>query len=403
MTQLRLLILFALCWPGLAADTAPTLDALRLSLIGMRGIAPGSDVPRGATPQLTVAKHLLRDWVESRLPALPQSGDEGALERKLNAELRDAKLFCGEGTADGQPCPDGTSVGYLNDLKFRRSGNFLILQTSAGIECGADESAYLYSWSGEGWRRVWQTEQNTYTKDAYNPQTIHSVLISPYNRANDYIVLTLGSESWCSSAWHRVYYRAFRLGPDLEAGPLMDGNEGAYVTGDPPIRGSVTQNDVVVEFTIGSIDTLVHNRAAVRHYQFDADKPKRVDPLALSPRDFVEEWLNNDWIDAAFWSESADRRSMLDWHRKLHKDSVYGNFIYPTMHCPSTPDLWQVGVDFSDPPTPLGGEPNGTYFLVRWRPPYTFTMVQVSNRPSAACTEKDRKTDDELRTLFPPH
>ena len=197
MTQVRLLLLFALCWPGLAADTAPTLDAVRSSLIGMRGNALGSNGPRGATPQLTVAKHLLRDWAESRLPALSQSGDEGALERKLNAELRDAKLFCGAGAADRQPCPDWTFLGYLNDLKFRRSARFLILQTSVGIECGADESAYLYSWSGEGWRRVWQTEQNTYTKDAYKPQTIHSVLISPYNRANDYIVLTLGSESWC--------------------------------------------------------------------------------------------------------------------------------------------------------------------------------------------------------------
>ena len=127
-----MLLLFALCWPGLAADTAPTLDALRSSLIGMRGNAPGSDGPRGATPQLTVAKHLLRDWAESRLPALSQSGDEGALERKLNAELRDAKLFCGEGAADWRPCPDFDFLGYLNDLKFRRSARFLILQTSVG-------------------------------------------------------------------------------------------------------------------------------------------------------------------------------------------------------------------------------------------------------------------------------
>jgi hypothetical protein len=402
VAELRLLVLFALCWPGLAADTAPTLDALRSSLIGMRGKEPASDAVRGATPQLTVAKHLLRDWVESRLRALSQSGDEGAFERKLNAELGEAKLFCDEGTADRQACPDWTFLGYLNDLKFRRSGSFLILQTSVGIDCGADESAYLYSWNGEGWRRVWQTEQNTYTKDAYNPQIIHSVLISPYNKANDYIVLTLGSESWCSSGWRHVYYRAFRLGPDLQAGPLVDGNEGAYFADDPPIRGSVTQNDVLVEFRIGSIDTLVHNRAAVRRYEFDADKPKRVDPLALSLRDFVEEWLNIDWIAAAFWSESADRGSMLDWHRKLHKDSVRGEFIYPTMHCPSTPDLWQVGVDFSDPPAPLGAEPKGTYFLVRWRPPYTFTMVKVGDRPSATCTEEDRKTDDEKRTLFPP-
>jgi hypothetical protein len=399
---MRLLVFFALCWPGVAADTAPILNALRSSMVGMRGKPPESGGPRGATPQLTAAKHLLRDWVESRMLALSQSGDERVFEWKLNAELREAKLFCGEGTSDQQPCPDGTSVGYLNDVEFHRSGNFLILETSVGIECGADESAYLYSWSGAGWRRVWQTEQNTYTEEAYKPQTIHSVLISPYNRANAYIVLTLGSESWCFSNWHDVYYRAFRLGPDFQARPLVNGSELAFFADDPPIRGSVTQDDIVVEFRIGSIDGGVHNRAAVRHYKLDADNPKRVDPLALSPRDFVDEWLNTDWITGALWSESANRISMRDRHRKLHKNLVSGDYIYPTMHCPATPDLWQVGVDFSDPPTPLGAEPKGTYFLVRWRPPYTFSMVQVSDHPSAACMEEDRKADDELHTLFPP-
>ena len=191
------------------------------------------------------------------------------------------------------------------------------------------------------------------------------------------------------------------MGADLQAGPLVDGDEEGYVAYDPPIKGSVAQNEILVEFRVRSIDALVHNRAAVRHYKFEGDRLKRVDPLALSPRDFVDEWLNTDWREAAFWSESANRRSTRGSHSKLHKDFVSGEFTYPTMHCPSTPDVWQVGVDFNDPPTPIGAEPKRTYFLVRWRPPYQFTMMQVSDSPSAACAEEDRKADDETRTLFP--
>ena len=71
------------------------------------------------------------------------------------------------------------------------------------------------------------------------------------------------------------------------------------------------------------------------------------------PRDFVDEWLTRDWREAAFWSESANRGSIRNWHTKLHKGYVSGEFIYPAMHCPKTPDLWQVGVDFSDPFPPL--------------------------------------------------
>jgi len=353
---------------------------------------------------LTTAKHQLRDWVESRLASLSGRGDEGEFERKLNAEIRKAKLTCGpaDPVREQPPCPDWYYSGFVGDLVVRRKAGFLIVQTGVGIVCGYDESAYVYSWGGEQWTRVWQNEQNTYTAKEYNPQTLHAVLISPYNKANDYVALTLGSAPWCSSAWHRVYYRAFRLGPDLQAGPLVERSELAYLgKRSPPIQGSVAVNDVLVEFTVGSIDVGVHSREAVRHYKIDQGNVRRVDPLALKPRSFVEEWLVAAWREAAHWSESANRLSMHGWHTRLHKNFVSGKFLYPTMHCPKTPDLWQVGVDFSSPASRIGTEPKGTYFLVRWRPPYEFTMVDVGDQPTPGCTEEDRKADDEDRTMFP--
>ena len=391
--RLGLLILLASCGLAFAADAQ--IDALSTSLLKLRLDPAHSAGPRGATPRMTVVKHRLRDWVESRLPALTERGDEGEFQRKLNSELHEAKLFCGTGEA--VECPDEFFNGFLGDLSLQRESGFLILRTALGIECGFDESAYVYSWSTEGCRRVWQTEQNSYTDKEYKPQTLHAVLISPYNRENNYLVLTLGSEPWCSSVWHPVYYRLYRMGPDLSASPLLDGGaEWANVSDDPPIRGSVSANDVLVEFWGGSIDSGLQSRQTVRHYNIDRNSVTRVAPLALRPRDFVDEWLTTDWREASSWSESEDRKTARDWHAKLHKDSVSGEFIYPTMHCPSMPDLWQVGVNFSDSPSA-----KSTYFLVRWRPPYRFTMLQVSDRPSPTCTEEDRNADDEHHTVFP--
>jgi hypothetical protein len=234
MAPFRLFLQYAVCLP-LLADSG--LDAVRATLIGMRGKPPDSGGPRGATPALKVAKHQLRDWAESRLKDLALRGDEGELERRLNAELREAKLVCDDSPTDQPTCPAEDLRGFLNPLKFRRSRSFLILQTGVGIECGFDESAYLYSWTDEGWRRVWQNEQNTYTEKEYKPQHIEAVLVSPYNRANDYVLLTLGLQPWCSSNWHDVYYRAFRLGPDASSAPLIEGEEYAYLGVDRPIQG----------------------------------------------------------------------------------------------------------------------------------------------------------------------
>ena len=92
--KLKLAAVLLACLPCFADAQ---LDALRGILIPMRGAAPGSGGPRGATSQLTIAKHQLRDWVESGLRGLAQADDEGELQRKLNLQL--AGLVCSEARA----------------------------------------------------------------------------------------------------------------------------------------------------------------------------------------------------------------------------------------------------------------------------------------------------------------
>ena len=45
----------------------PALEALRTTLVALRPLQDKHPDTRDATPQLTVAKHQFRDWVESRL------------------------------------------------------------------------------------------------------------------------------------------------------------------------------------------------------------------------------------------------------------------------------------------------------------------------------------------------
>jgi hypothetical protein len=308
MTGSRLWLALALYWPSTATADA-RLDELRATIMEIRGGSLTAG-PRGATLRLTVAKHQLRDWIEPRLNDIHSSPGGDARLPALNEELQQAGLLCDWRAPDLQTCPGQTYLGFLERVQFHRSRGFLILETGVGIECGFDESAYLYARSDEGWRRVWQTEQNTYTDKEYKPQSIEAVLVSPYSRANDYLLLTLGTGFGCASVWHNVYYRAFRLGPDQQAGPLLDEEELANVGRDPPIDGSIDRTDVLVQFSGRSIDPSILVRLFVRHYRIEADGVERIDPLALRPRDFVDEWLTHEWREAALWSESENRRSM---------------------------------------------------------------------------------------------
>jgi len=69
------------------------------------------------------------------------------------------------------------------------------------------------------------------------------------------------------------------------------------------------------------------------------------------------------------------------------------------MHC-ETPDLSQVTFE-PDNAKDFAPEPS-VYFLVRWRPPYHFTMMDISDKPWPRCTQEDREADEWRNPLQHP-
>lgn len=211
------------------------------------------------------------------------------------------------------------------------------------------------------------------------------------------MILTLGAEPWCTSNWHPAYHRLWRVnssGTKL----LIHHAEIAYQRAGTYSVGSVTRDwlnnqspiDVLIEFTEGSIDSSVHSRQAVRHCSIQGDDVERIDPVALSPRDFVDEWLVRSWTESAAWSSVS---KLQEWHKKLHADLVFGDFDYPTSTNCQTPDLWQVGFTPVDEKKNFKLKPE-VYFLARWRPPYHFTMVGAAGKPRADCNQPDPEADE---------
>jgi len=395
LAWLFLIVLLAL---PLMAQSDPPLVGLRAELERFRTEVPEHPETRGASPRLTTIKHQLRDWIESQLVQLPsdpngEAGAETALGYRLNAELKREHLLR-EG--DETDIDDSWSrIGLLGDVRldYNQRQAFLVVHTAVEVICGFDESAYLYRWKNGRWTRIWETEQNLYTKDEYKVQRIRAVLVSPkFNETSPYYVLTLGTEPWCSSNWHDVYVRLWSLSSSgREPKLLIDKSQWAFLgSHDIPVQGSAGRDDALIEYTVGSFDLGVFAREAVLHYLLTPDRAERIDPVALSPRGFVDEWLAEPWEESRLRSQPSALATL----RQAHDDSGRDEFILPTRHC-RTPDLWQVGLE------PTEGKKGPAYYLVRWRPPYHFTMLQVSEHPFPTCIEKDPAADDEYRTLFP--
>jgi len=338
---------------------------------------------------------------------LGKQGDVDAFTLRLNDELRKADLFCeGPSRESTDRCVDKKAwetngIGFLAAIDIRREqfDRILVIRTSVGIRCAFDQSAYAYLWRKCAWQRFWQSEQEIAPGRPYTPQYIESVGISwPDKETDDRLVLTLGSERGCISNFHDVYFRLWRANPARQQPTLLlDRAEYVYLgRHDPPIVGSVGESDASIEFTTTSLDVGVHSYQTVRHYRIDGERVLRIDPIALSPSSFIEEWLKSDWAESAQWHASHPLASLEHWHRKFH--AAFGEYIGDTQHCHKNSDLRQVGIAFGDSDVE---PPTNVYFLVRWRPPFHFEMVDVSLKPRADCNEPDQDAEDSHRTLFP--
>jgi hypothetical protein len=353
--------------PSLLTGLGPALHSLRDHLAEHKSTF-------GATPDLTVAKHRLRDWVDSRLAGAGADLDVITFGGMLHRELADANLFC----TDLQDECDWNFLGYVDDVRLTRSGGFLTIVTAVGIYCGYDESAYVYTFTAGKWQRLWEHERNTYTDTGYLPQTVHDVQISEPDAAGTRLVLSLGSQTICGGAFKDLYARAWRLDAAGESALALDWTAHANDT-YPPLQGRVFPDAVLFQFTTGGLlSGDVHT--AVRRFRIDGTVAAQMDPVASLPRDFVAEWLSAPWSESRTRSASASLEAR---HKELSRSDGVGDTPESTRRCSSAPDLWQVATHLYEKPK--------RYFRVRWSDGYRFTLVDVSEKPFPDCTLEDER------------
>jgi hypothetical protein len=408
---MRCALLLFMVGPAAAGATDPALKPLADALAHVRAASP-INKERDAGPELTPVKSALRAWVEAKLvtlrPFVPDgqgafqpSHAEGALAARLNATLQTNGLTCDGGPGVKPRCVetagDFSSHGYIGgvDLSFLDSNRYLLLETSVGIACGQDQSAYLYEWSGKDWHLLLSSEQDDYRNDKYEPQNFVSVKVSPEKTPP--MVLTIGYSPSCASNWQRLYTRLWRTTQtSIVPQPLLDLSQTVYMSDDPIAAASLTAHDLLIEFAGNSIDGNRLVRQHILHYAIEShDELKRIAPVALDPRDFVDEWLTSPWKEAGDWT--APSVSLANYHRTHHADFILGTFTGDATRCAHDQSLWQVGFA-------MDGEKGDThqpfYFLVRWLAPYRFTMMELRRVPYAHCNIAD-KMPDAFGTLFP--
>jgi hypothetical protein len=173
---------------------------------------------------------------------------------------------------------------------------------------------------------------------------------------------------------HGFGYDLYRVGARLNRGVrILSGTEATDICDEG--------RDVVMEPDGFRIDYTAFapasfRRKGVLHYKIIANQPRRIAPVALTPQDFVDEWLHRPWSDARNWSRSGNQKTLHAVHTNLQRINRVETYYGPVTRC-SGDTLWQVRAG-------IGGIET-RYFLIRETAPHDYLMAAARKTRESGC------------------
>lgn len=318
-----------------ALSIASTLGALRGVQVPEEPFA--TDVPPAVRVLLAGVKGDLRDMATFLMRDQPAAGDVTAVnvQRAMTAALHDAGAL--------ESCQ--SQYGTLSAPKVTSPAPDLVaVVTDLAIPCGDDASLFLFRHDPDGWHLVLDREKNDY-ESVSGAAGSFEFRVSPPDGRGSRLVATADINPWCSSNWQSLRWDLFRLTPGWrDPETVASGTEGIYI--EDEIDMSVTPDTFSLNYVGSSIDMGRVMRDYHRHYRITAgNRLERIDPIATSPLEFIEEWL---------LQKDPENLPLGEFHHTAHCGDGTLQF-----------ELWTYGEDDVDEVTYfVVAEENGRYRMV---------------------------------------
>lgn len=267
-----------------------------------------TEVPQEGVFLIQKLKNNLENFITIYLEQF-SSDDSKSIQRDLNA------LFDLKKNESSQ-----SDYGRTLTIAVKKSGSLLFVVSTFSIQCGTDSQLLVFQRKNRRWESVFRWESKPYT-------SIDGALGTfQYKVASDafggWYILAADTAPWCSSTWTALRYYILKM----ENKKILFKKEYSIWLGNSdPVALKATSHDFEVRFTASSIDPDIHSRTHIHHYIIDADTISRQDPVALSPRDFIDEWVSSSWEDASKWcvgESCVPFRSIHEKLQELQRDAV---------------------------------------------------------------------------------
>lgn len=266
-------------------------------------------------------KEALDDFITAYLQCVSSQPDAAKIKSDLSA-LSDAFEMPNGPIAKENIPRDFGKFGFELSFRTRLFENPRLLSVVANfsIECGGDTVLLIFAPSDESWKEVLRWQKEPYaTVDGGTLAFDYD--ISPPDDEGQWFLATHDVAPWCSSTWSGIRYSVFRpTRAPHQPKTLFSGSDYMWWGNEDFGTLAVQKEAFDLRFHSTSIDGGVHNRVWVRHYSVIGDAVRRIQPVAVSPRDFVDEWIVSPWQQAEQWSSSPAlaelKQAHTEWSRR---------------------------------------------------------------------------------------
>lgn len=311
-----------------AQQTMETVRELRA--IGLPNFEAGENRPPARVPSLLrKLNSQLRMLITDSLNDQSRSGVVN--EREIIAELQ---------LAGWKEIPPYKWSGYGEisqirfDLKSGYDPGILVVSTELWVPCGStdpDTAIYVFQGRGRSWKLVLATDADfDFAGEREDSGMQYS--LSPQDANGNWYLAIAQAPPGCgpTPAPNSLRYKILRPGRSADVPRiLLERHEPLDEKFRPPFRLEVQDDWFAV--TKGRERKLDGEPGvAIARYQIIGDEAKRMQPLALTPEDFLDEWVQLDWDEAAH--SSSQSSELPKWHSMLNalaNDSMEIEFVQP--------------------------------------------------------------------------
>lgn len=255
---------------------------VRATPLPANGYWPDTKVVRG---QLAGFHAAVRDWIDAVLPRSRAGLDAELmlLNMRIISELERAGVFGDEDATEFKP-------GIVTRAEISRSADDpekVTVIVGLGVPCGSDDAVYVYDYGQVPPRRVLELHG---TRD--HDESLSQIRFSNRDAAGRQLLLTVRYAVQCGSSWNRLVYDLFRLRlTGTPVSSILSADQGIWFNAEIPYHVRLQPDELLIELRDRSMDGGILVRTHVLRYRVTDAAVDRIDPVALQPQDFVDEWL----------------------------------------------------------------------------------------------------------------